>query len=588
MPVQVGIDTHAEVDLVDIRLVRQLGLKPCRNANLPILQAINQQELPTYGAYNLRLELTDMYSTCRTTLQPYLAVDRALEDSQVLLGMPALTELKIKIDCESYQWEYQVEKTSIRIDSYQRFQKRIRGAKVYALVEVNHLLRSESSQSASKLPACLQAYIDVFSTTNAKKLAPHRDIDLAIELQPGKEPPYGPIYPLSPRELDALREFLEENVAKGFIRESTSPAGAPILFAPKKDGSLRLCVDYRGLNAITVKNRYPLPLITEIMDRVTGAQYFSKIDLKDAYYRLRIKAGDEWKTAFRTRYGHYEFLVVPMGLTNAPATFQAYINKALQGLVDDFCIVYLDDILVFSKTKEEHNQHLQQICQRLQDAELYAKPSKCQFYQQELEFLGFIISTQGLRIDPEHIHTIKEWESHPPKTYRDLQVLLGFCNFYRRFIRQYSAIARPLTSLLKGSKNGRKSGDFSKAWGSLQQQAFLDLLGTFQTAPLLRHYNPELPIRLEADASDAALRGVLSQLQADTKKWHPVAFFSKQFKGAELNYATPDKELMAIVECFKHWRQYLEGTKHTIEVWSDHMNLQGFMKQPRINGRQAR
>ncbi len=324
------------------------------------------------------------------------------------------------------------------------------------------------------------------------------------------------------------------------------------------------------------------------MDRVTGATQLSKIDLKDAYYRLRVKAGDEWKTAFRTRYGHYEFLVVPMGLTNAPATFQAYINKALQGLVDDFCIVYLDDILVFSKTKEEHDQHLQQICQRLRDAELYAKPSKCQFYQQEIEFLGFIISTQGIRMDPERIRTIKEWESHPPRTYRDLQVLLGFCNFYRRFIRQYSAIARPLTSLLKGSKDGRKSGDFSKAWGSLQQQAFLDLLGTFQTAPLLRHYNPESAIRLEADASDVALGGVLSQLQPDTAKWHPIAFFSKQFKGAELNYATFDKELMAIVECFKHWRHYLEGTSQTIEVWSDHMNLQGFMKQPRINGRQAR
>ena len=174
---------------------------------------------------------------------------------------------------------------------------------------------------ASQLPKCLAPYIDMFSETNAKKLAPNRDIDLAIELQPGKEPPYGPIYPLSPRELAALQSFLEENLAKGFIRESKSPAGAPILFAPKKDGSLRLCVDYRGLNAITVKNRYPLPLITEIMDRVQGAQYFSKIDLKDAYYRLRIKPGDEWKTAFRTCYGHYEFLVVPIGLTNAPATF---------------------------------------------------------------------------------------------------------------------------------------------------------------------------------------------------------------------------------------------------------------------------
>ena len=232
----------------------------------------------------------------------------------------------------------------------------------------------------------MKNYPDVFSDQNAKKLAPHCDIDLAIELQPGKEPPYRPIYPLSPQELAALKEFLEENLEKGFIRESKSPAGAPILFAPKKDGSLRLCVDYRGLNAITIKNRYPLPLITEIMDRVSGANYFSKIDLKDAYYRLRIKAGDEWKTAFRTRYGHYEFLVVPMGLTNAPATFQAYINKALRGLIDDFCIVYLDDILIFSKTKEEHDQHLQQICERLRDAELYAKLSKCQFYQRRLSF----------------------------------------------------------------------------------------------------------------------------------------------------------------------------------------------------------
>ena len=178
-----------------------------------------------------------------------------------------------------------------------------------------------------------------------------------------------------------MKDFLEENLAKGFIQESKSPAGTPILFAPKKDGSLKLCVDYRGLNSITVKNRYPLPLITEIMDHVTGAKYFSKIDLKDAYYRLRIKAGDEWKTAFCTYYGHYEFMVVPMGLTNAPTTFQAYINKALQGLVDDFCIVYLDDILVFSKTKEEYDLHLQYIYQRLREAELYAKPSKCQFYQ---------------------------------------------------------------------------------------------------------------------------------------------------------------------------------------------------------------
>ena len=239
-------------------------------------------------------------------------------------------------------------------------------------------------------------------------MPPHREVDHAIDIQPGKEPPYGPIYPLAPAELKVLREYLEASLAKGFIRESTSPAGSPILFVPKKDGTLRLCVDYRGLNDITIKNRYPLPLINEIMDRVNSAKVFSKIDLKDAYYRIRIREGDEWKTAFRTRYGHFEYLVIPFGLTNAPATFQAYINRALRGLVDDFCIVYLDDILIFSQSKEEHQRHLQLVCERLRQAELYAKPSKCAFYKESIEFLGFVISKDGIQMDSERVKTIKD------------------------------------------------------------------------------------------------------------------------------------------------------------------------------------
>ena len=292
--------------------------------------------------------------------------------------MTALNKLKVFIDCENSQWQYKLEKSDIRLESYQRFRKRAKNAIVYALVDINHLISSDINSLIDKLPDSLRKnYPDVFLTQNAEALALHCDIDLAIELQPGKEPPYRPIYPLSPRELETLKEQLEENLKKGFIRESKSPAGAPILFIPKKDKGLQLCTDYRGLNTITIKNRYPLPLITEIMDRVTRATCFSKIDLKDAYHQICIRAGDEWKTAFQTRYRHYEFLVVPFGLTNAPATFQAYINKALQGLVDDFCIVYLDDILIFSKTKEEHDQHLQRVCERLREAELYTKPSKC-------------------------------------------------------------------------------------------------------------------------------------------------------------------------------------------------------------------
>src|SRR5438045_5053827 len=237
-------------------------------------------------------------------------------------------------------------------------------------------------------------------------------------------------YNMSPAELRALHEYLKEALVKGWIRESQSPAGAPILFVPKKSGELRLCVDYHGLNAITIKNQYPLPLISELLDRLSGSVVFSKIDLRNAYHQIRIREGDEWKTAFRTRYGHFEYLVLPFGLTNAPATFQAYINHALRGFVDDFCVVYLDNILVFSKSEEEHYQHLELVIEHLQQAELYANLKKCDFFKPKVQFLGFIINKNGLCMDPMCIQTISEWCHHPPKTYQDVQVFLGFCNFY--------------------------------------------------------------------------------------------------------------------------------------------------------------
>lgn len=222
------------------------------------------------------------------------------------------------------------------------------------------------------------------------------------------QPPFRPIYPLSQKKLTELRQYIDDNLKAGRIRPSKSPAGAPILFVPKKDGSLRLCVDYRGLNKVTVKNRYALPLISEILDRVQGAKFFTKIDIKDAYYRMRIQEGDEWKTAFRSRYGHYEFLVMPMGLTNAPATFQNYIHKALRGLVDVYYVVYLNDILIYSNDRDTHTRHIQEVLDRLQAAKLYAKPSKCSFYQETIKFLGYILSPSGVTIDRRRINTITQ------------------------------------------------------------------------------------------------------------------------------------------------------------------------------------
>ena len=192
-----------------------------------------------------------------------------------------------------------------------------------------------------------------------------KESDHIIDVEEGGFPPYGPLYNLSGPELGVLRTYLDDALAKGWIRHSVSPAGAPVLFVPKKDGGLRLCVDYRGLNKVTIKNRHPLPLISETLDRLSGAKVFTKMDLKDAYHRIRIREGDEWKTAFCTRYGHFEYLVMPFGLANAPATFQAYINKALAGYVDVFCVVYLDDILVYSDSLSDHEVHVKKILKRL-------------------------------------------------------------------------------------------------------------------------------------------------------------------------------------------------------------------------------
>jgi hypothetical protein len=265
-----------------------------------------------------------------------------------------------------------------------------------------------AKSSPADLPKAYQEYADVFSEEGAATLARHGVQDHAIDLEPHTMPPQLGLYNLSQRELQVLREYLDAALKKGWIRASRSPSAAPILFVPKKDGGDRLCVDYRGLNKVTIKNRYPLPLISELLDRLGHAKVFTKLDLRDAYHRLRIKEGDEWKTAFKTRYGLFEYMVMPFGLANAPATFQAYIHKALGHLVDSICIVYLDDILIYSKDEKEHEHHVKMVLQKLRDYALYAKPSKCTFHTKEVEFLGFVVNTNGVTMDENRVRSIRE------------------------------------------------------------------------------------------------------------------------------------------------------------------------------------
>jgi hypothetical protein len=438
------------------------------------------------------------------------------------------------------------------------------------------------------LPDELKEFEDVFSLEAAGELPTHNKYEHAIELE-GGEPPYGPLYNLSEKELEVLRKYLEDSLSKGWIRRSISPAGAPILFVPKKDGGLRLCVDYRGLNKVTRKNRHPLPLISETLDRLGKAVIYTKLDLKDAYYRIRIRAGDEWKTAFRTRYGHFEYCVMPFGLANAPATFQAYINQALSGLVDMLCVVYLDDILIYSTDLSKHWQDVCQVLERLRQYKLYANLSKCRFGVTSVEFLGYIVGINGVSMDKSRVATIIDWPV--PMSYLDIQVFLGFANFYRRFIAKYSKVSSPLSNLLKGSKDGKKTGPFEfpkTAW-----EAFCRLKEAFINAPMLIHFDPSRRIRVETDASVVAIAAVISQLWngidgKDQLHWHPVAFYSRKLTDVEQRYETHDAELLAIVEAFKQWRHYLEGSRYPVVVKTDHNNLKYFMGKKTLNARQAR
>lgn len=593
-PVVVDLDSCAEINVVDISFVRRHRLAQV-DADSPRVRCLNKLFTKVYGIYAVPISLTDNHGTIRCFTVSCLAIDRGEGDAPVLFGMPALSMFGILLFPQAAHWWFVTETDQIRLQNPKKFLKLChQEARVYALIihpDVPSELFPDEEEDTTptakrkedEIPPELADFADVMDIHNADVLPSFKNTDHAIVLKPDTTPPVGPIYPLSRRELSILEEYLRENMAKGRIRASQSPAASPVLFVPKKDGTLRLCVDYRGLNKITVKNRYPLPLISEILDRASGANYFSKLDVKDAYYRIRIKEGDEWKTAFRTRYGLFEYLVMPFGLTNAPATFQNYIHQALGGLLDEFCVAYLDDILIFSPDRETHTKHIRQVLERLRNAQLYCKPSKCSFYKDQVDFLGYVVNRDGITMEPARVQTIQEWPE--PQTFRDIQVFLGFCNFYRRFIRDYSTLARPLTRLLTGMEKGRKVGDIRLDHD--QRAAFERLKAAFQEAPLLQHFDPEKAIIIETDASDFAMGAVLSQIAKDGRK-HPVAFWSAQFSGSAKNYGTPDKEMMAIVEAFKHWRHYVEGNSHEITVLSDHNNLQGFMKQQHLNGRQAR
>ena len=429
------------------------------------------------------------------------------------------------------------------------------------------------------VPPAFHDFEDVFSKVSFDVLPDRKPWDHAIELEADAKASSTKVYPLSPNEQAELDIFIEENLASGRIRPSKSPMAAPVFFIKKKDGSLRLVQDYRALNAKTIKNVYPLPLISDLINRLRGARYFTKLDVRWGYNNVRVKEGDEWKAAFRTNRGLFEPLVMFFGLTNSPATFQTMMNDIFQDLITEGVVcVYLDDILIFTETMEEHDRVTRLVLERLRQYKLYLRHDKCEFARTKIEYLGLIISHGQAEMDPVKIAGVAEWPT--PDSKKEVQSFLGFTNFYRRFIEGFSHLARPLFNLTQN--------DSKWCWGESGRSAFEAIRNRVVSTPILMFPDDTRPFRLEADSSDFATGAVLSQQSPVDDKWHPIAYYSKSLSVVERNYEIHDKEMLAIIRALEDWRHFLEGAHHKFEIWTDHKNLEYFMTAKKLNRRQAR
>ncbi|WVZ49811.1 hypothetical protein U9M48_001137 [Paspalum notatum var. saurae] len=429
-------------------------------------------------------------------------------------------------------------------------------------------LHSLVTKSVEEVPV-VREYPDVFPE-ELPGLPPVRAIEFAIDLIPGTAPIAKAPYRMSGKEYDELKKQLDELLEKGFIRDSVSPWGAPVLFVKKKDGTMRMCIDYRDLNAVTIKNKYPLPRIDDLLDRLKGAKHFSKIDLRSGYHQMRIRESDIPKTAFVTRYGHHEFTVVSFGLTNAPAYFMNMMNMIFMKELDQCVVVFIDDILIFSKTREEHEQHLRIVLEKLRENQLYGKFSKCEFWLEKVAFLGHVLTAEGVSVDPEKVEAVSNWKT--PRNVTEIRSFLGLAGYYRRFMENFSKIAKPMTGLLKNNT--------PYEWDDKCEVSFQLLKEKLTTAPVLTLPDLHKDFVVYCDASRQGLGCVLMQ---DNKV---VSYASRQLRAHEENYPTHDLELAAVVHALKIWRHYLMGNK--CKIYTDHKSLKYIFTQTELNMRQRR
>ena len=428
------------------------------------------------------------------------------------------------------------------------------------------------------VPASYHEFLEVFSKKAADKLPPSRPYNHKITLKPGFVPKATKNWEKSLKEQELTDAFIDENLAKGFIEPSKSPQSVPVFFVGKKDGSYRPVQDYRYINEWTVKHAYPIPLISELMNKLKDAEWFTVLDVRSGFNNVLIDPKDRWKAAFSCSRGLFQPVVMFFGLCNSPATFQALMNDVFkEEIAEGFVAIYMDDILIFSKTKEELRARTKRVLRRLQENDLFCKPEKCHFEVQEVNYLGFIIRPNQVEMDPVKIEGMTNWPR--PTKIKEVQQFLGFANFYRRFIQNYAEITRPLDKLRT------KKSEWN--WTPQCEQAFQTLKQKFTQRPVLMMPDKTKPFVLETDASEVASGAVLRQ-RDENGDLKPCGYVSKAFTDTEQRYQIYDRELLAVIRGLLAWRPYLLGAPHPVQVWCDHKNLTYFKDPQVITPRQAR
>ena len=581
LDVRILLDSGASNNFVSLSVLERMNLMPVYKPNLPAVGLVNDKTVMPLGVCSLVVNLGEYsevleFHVLRTTSSMFQLIlgakwcrsrgvdllhsqDRAVINYGPGYSIPCCIPEVDEISCLP----------CITLTPLQ-FKKCLADCEMLCYVTVQAKPSTESTSADPEIAQIIDEFRDVLVSELPSGLPPERTTFHTIPVKDGSVPPAHKLYRLSRLQSEELRRQLKSLTEKRFIQPSSSPYGSPVLFAVKPDGSLRLCVDFRALNKQTVRNRYPLPRIDDLLDKLVGMKYFSSLDLAQAYYQVRLLPSDVPKTAFTTPEGLFEFLVLPFGLTNAPATFQAIIHEVFGDALGKILLAYLDDLLIFSKTREEHLSHLRVVLSKLREHKLYANIKKCHFMSQSVQFLGHVVSGEGIKPSPAKTEIVLKWAV--PKTVHDIQSFMGLMNYFRKFIQGYSVLAKPLTDLLKA--------DVPFNWTQSCQNAFELLKQKLTSAPVLILPDNEKHFELICDACKDGLGAVLLQ------EGRPVCFDGRKFTDSERILDAGEQELLAVIYALHKFRCYLEGNHFTLVT--DHLPNTYFASQLTLSPKKAR